>query len=111
MDSTDLPARRAGHGAAFEQLREQAVALRRAGRSRREIKALLSITSNWTLNEVLRGEPPPEWTRRPNAKDQVRAKARELREQGLDYEEIAGALGVSKAQSPCGSGTCPVRRG
>jgi hypothetical protein len=97
MDSADLPARRAGHGAAFERLREQAVALRRAGRSRREIKALLAITSNATLDKALRGEPPPEWTRRPNAKDEVRARARELREQGLDYEEIAGALGVSKS--------------
>jgi transcriptional regulator with XRE-family HTH domain len=45
---------------------------------------------------ALKGVPPPEWTRRPNAKNKVRAKARELREQGLDYEEIADALGVSK---------------
>ncbi len=85
------------HGEKFEQLREQAVALRRAGRSRREIKALLGITSNATLDKALRGEPPPEWTRRPNAKDALRARARELREGGLDYEEIAGALGVSKS--------------
>jgi transcriptional regulator with XRE-family HTH domain len=97
MNSPELPAQRVGHGEAFEQLRERAIALRRAGRSRREIKALLGIGSNWTLNEVLRGEPPPEWTRRPNAKDEVRARARELREGGLDYEEIAGALGVSKS--------------
>ena len=67
-----------GHGEKFEQLRERAVALRRAGRSRREIKALLGITSNATLDKALRGEPPPEWTRRPNAKDELRAKAREL---------------------------------
>ena len=52
--------------------------------------------SNTTLSWALEGEPPPEWTRRPNAKDAVRANARELREQGLDYEEIADALGVSK---------------
>ena len=79
------------------RLREQAIALRRAGRSRREIKDLLGIGSNETLNGALRGEPPPEWTRRPRAKDDSRARARELREQGLDYEEIAGALGVSKS--------------
>lgn len=85
------------HGEKFEQLRERAVALRRAGRSRREIKALLGISSNATLDKALRGEPPPEWTRRPNAKDALRARARELREGGLDYEEIAGALGVSKS--------------
>ena len=49
------------------------------------------------MTEALRGEPPPEWTRRPRAKDDSRARARELREQGLDYEEIAAALGVSKS--------------
>jgi hypothetical protein len=96
MNSTKLPAQRPGRGAAFEQLREQAVALRRGGHSRREIKALLGITSNATLDRALRGEPP-EWTRRPNAKDEVRARARELRSQGLDYEEIVAALGVSKS--------------
>src|SRR3984885_15451793 len=83
--------------AGFIRLREQAIALRRAGKSRREIKELLAITSNWTLNEVLRGEPPQPWTWRPNAKDELRAKARDLREQGLDYEEIAAELGVSKS--------------
>ncbi len=83
--------------AAFIQLREQAIALRRAGKSRREIKELLAITSNWTLNEALRGEPPQPWTWRPNAKDDLRARARDLREQGLDYEEIVAELGVSKS--------------
>jgi len=83
--------------AAFIELRKQAIALRRAGKSRREIKELLAITSNWTLNEVLRGEPPQPWTWRPNAKDDLRAKARDLREQGLDYEEIVAKLGVSKS--------------
>ena len=82
---------------AFEQLRERAIALRRSGRSRREIKDILGITSNATLDRALRGEPPPEWTRRPRAKDDLHARARELREQGLDYEETAGALGVSKS--------------
>ena len=97
MNSTELPGPRPRHGAAFEQLRERAIALRRAGHSRREIKALLDITSNATLDKALRGEPPPEWTRRPNAKDEVRARARELRAGGLKYQEIAGALGVSKS--------------
>ena len=83
--------------AAFIELREQAIALRRAGKSRREIKELLAITSNWTLNEALRGEPPQPWTWRPNAKDDLRAKARDLREQGLDYKQIVAELGVSKS--------------
>jgi hypothetical protein len=82
---------------AFIQLREQAIALRRAGKSRREIKDLLAITSNWTLNEVLRGEPPQPWTWRPNAKDDLRVKARDLRKQGLDYEQIVAELGISKS--------------
>jgi transcriptional regulator with XRE-family HTH domain len=82
--------------AAFPELREQAVALRRAGRSRREIKELLGIGSNQTLNEALKGEPPLPQQVRPNAKDAERAKARELRAQGLDYNRIAAQLGVSK---------------
>jgi transposase len=76
--------------------REQAIALRRAGKSRREIKEILGVGSNQTLNELLAGEPPPEWTRRPNAKDDLHAKARRLREQGYDYNRIASELGVSK---------------
>jgi transcriptional regulator with XRE-family HTH domain len=79
------------------QLREQAIALRRAGRSRREISELLAITSNETLNEALKGEPPQPWTWRPNAKDDLRAKARGLREQGWAYRQIAAELGVSKS--------------
>ena len=71
--------------------------LRRQGKSRRQIKEILGPMSNTTLNEALQGEPPPEWTRRPRAKDALQARARELRTQGLDYEEIAGALGVSKS--------------
>jgi transcriptional regulator with XRE-family HTH domain len=35
--------------------------------------------------------------RRANVKDDVRERARELRGQGLDYEEIAAALNVSKS--------------
>ena len=71
--------------------------LRRQGRSRSQIKQILGPMSNSTLNNALKDEPPPEWTRRPNAKDELRAKARELRGQGLDYEEIAAALGVAKS--------------
>lgn len=79
------------------QLREHAIALRRAGKSIRQIKQILGPIGNRTLHGALRGEPPPEWTRRPNAKDDLRAKARELRLQGLDYGEIVAQLGVSKS--------------
>lgn len=77
-------------------LRERAVQLRREGKSRRQIKEILGPMSNVTLNNALKGVPPPEWTRRPKAKDDLRVRARELRGQGLDYEEIARTLGVSK---------------
>jgi hypothetical protein len=78
-------------------LRERIVQLRREGKSRRQIKEILGTMSNSTLDDALKGEPPPEWTRRARAKDEMRARARELRAQGLDYEEIAGALGVAKS--------------
>ena len=80
-----------------DQLRVQAVGLRRAGKSVRQIKQILGPIGNRTLHEALMGEPPPEWTRRPNAKDDLRTKARDLRLQGLDYEEIVARLGVSKS--------------
>ena len=78
-------------------MRERAIALRRAGKSNREIKAILGPMSNSTLTSFVRGVPPPAWTHRPNAKDDLRAKARQLRNLGLDYEEIAASLGVSKS--------------
>jgi transposase len=97
MDSIRLASESGTSPSSADRLREQAIALRRAGRSRREIKEILGIGSNQTLNEALHGEPPPEWTRRPRAKDDSHIRAHELRAQGLDYEEIAGALGVSKS--------------
>jgi hypothetical protein len=69
-----LPGTHAVRQQAFEQLRERAITLRRSGRSRREIKEVLGITSNATLDRALRGEPPPEWTRRPRAKDDLHAR-------------------------------------
>jgi hypothetical protein len=80
----------------FPQLREQAIALRRAGKSRAEIKQILGIGSNETLGKALRGEPPPPWTLRPMAKDDLHQRARELRAQGRTYNEIVAELGVSK---------------
>jgi transcriptional regulator with XRE-family HTH domain len=80
----------------LEQLRVTAIGLRRAGRSRREIKEILGV-GNSTLGPALRGEPPPAWTARPNAKDDLHARARELRASGSTYDEIAAELGVSKS--------------
>ncbi|MGW2786111.1 hypothetical protein ACWC3X_33505 [Streptomyces populi] len=81
----------------FEALREEAVTLRRAGLSRRQIRDRLHIHNNDILNRLLQGEPPPDWTRRPRAKDDLRAKARELRLQGWTYDRIQMELGCSKS--------------
>lgn len=50
-----------------------------------------------TLTEWLRGIEPPEWTRRPNAKDRERAEAVELRQSGWSLKDIAERVGVSKS--------------
>src|SRR5215469_5169130 len=78
------------------QLDQQVIALRQAGKSRREIKETLSV-GNSTLDRALQGVPPPAWTRRPRAKDEVRARARELRSCGYTYAEIAAELSVSRS--------------
>jgi len=81
----------------FDQLREEAVALRLAGKSVREIREALGPVGKRTLSAALDGTPPAEWTHRPNAKDDLRDRARELRTQGLSYNEIVAKLGVSKS--------------
>lgn len=81
----------------FEGLREQAVALRREGLSRRQIRDRLHVDNNDVLNRLLQGEPPPDWTKRPNAKDELRDRARELRLKGLTYDQIQVELGCSKS--------------
>lgn len=81
----------------YEALRPQAVALRRAGLSRRQIRDRLHVHNNDILNRLLEGVPAPDWTRRPNAKDDLRARARELRKQGRTYDEIQVELGCSKS--------------
>ncbi|MEW2275021.1 hypothetical protein [Streptomyces griseofuscus] len=81
----------------FEDLRKRAVALRRAGLSRRQIRDRLHVDNNDILNRLLEGEPPPAWTKRPNAKDDLRSRARELRQQGWTYDRIQVELGCSKS--------------
>ena len=43
------------------------------------------------------GLAPPDWTRRPNAKDDLRDQAIDLRKQGYPVPAIATKLGVSKS--------------
>ncbi|MFF9393551.1 helix-turn-helix domain-containing protein [Streptomyces griseoluteus] len=81
----------------FESLRARAVALRREGMSLRQIRDHLKIHNNDLLNRLVHGEPAPEWTKRPNAKDDLREQARELRLQGWTRKEIQAELGCSKS--------------
>jgi transcriptional regulator with XRE-family HTH domain len=80
-----------------ERLREAAVALRLRGLSASQIARELGIRKSSTLSDRLKGTPPPDWTRRPRAKDAERDRAREMRLEGTSYAEIAAALGVSKS--------------
>ncbi|MFF1549197.1 hypothetical protein [Streptomyces sp. NPDC058291] len=81
----------------FEALRERAVALRRAGLSLRQIRDELKIFNNDILHRLVKGEPPPEWTKRPRAKDDLRARARDLRLQGWTYDRIEAELDCSRS--------------
>jgi transposase-like protein len=62
----------------------------------REIQARTGLGRN-RLHELLRGVPPPERTRRPGAKDDLRAAAVELRAGGRSVNDIARQLGVAKS--------------
>ncbi|MFG2923661.1 hypothetical protein ACGFYA_19410 [Streptomyces sp. NPDC048305] len=86
-----------GKYADFEGLREKAIALRREGLSVRQIRDRLKVFNNDILNRLLQGEPAPEWTKRPRAKDDLRERARELRLQGMTYDRIQMELGCSKS--------------
>ena len=74
------------------------MALRQAGRSKSQIAAALGLRGGGgRLHQWLRGVPPPEWTARPNAKDDLREEAIALRRGGLSYREIRDQLPVSKS--------------
>jgi transposase-like protein len=62
----------------------------------REIRARTGLGRN-QVHDLLRGVPPPERTRRPNAKDDLRAAAVELRAEGRSVNDIARQLGVAKS--------------
>ena len=74
----------------------QAIQLRREGHTRSQIAQALGMkTGGQTLSEWLRGVPAPAWTKRPTAKDGVRAVAEAMRRQGHSYSEIQQVVGVS----------------
>jgi transcriptional regulator with XRE-family HTH domain len=61
-----------------------------------QIRARLGIGRDRAY-ALLRGVPPPEWTRRPRARDSARAEAERLRAEGWSVDEIAAQLGVAKS--------------
>jgi len=78
--------------------REQAVELRLAGFSRSQIADAMGLaTTGGVLSRWLKDVPAPDWTQRPNAKDDVRAQAVAMRREGRSYREIRDVLGVSKS--------------
>jgi transposase len=78
--------------------RARAVELRRAGYSLSQIAKEMGLKSSaGALGRWLKGVPPPEWTRRPRAKDDHRARATELRLEGRSYKEIQQVIPVSKS--------------
>ena len=63
--------------------KERAIQMRLEGKSRSQIVATLGLkTGGAALSRWLRGVPAPEWTKRPNAKDEMREVAVALRAEG-----------------------------
>lgn len=79
--------------------REQAVQLRLSGLSRSQIAEALGLAAGGgePLTTWLRDVPPPAWTRRPRAKDDLRETAVAMRREGRSYREIREVVGVSKS--------------
>lgn len=81
-----------------EEMRATAVRMRLEGHSRKEIAAALGFkTGGRTLSTWLKDIPAPEWTKRPRAKDDLRALAVDMRKDGRSYSEIQRETGVSKS--------------
>ena len=77
-------------------VKAEARRLRAAGMSVQQIADALAVRSTSSVQRWVADIPPPDWTRRPNAKDELREAARSLRARGMTYPRIAAELGVSK---------------
>jgi predicted transcriptional regulator len=66
------------------------------GLSKSQIAERLGVSTG-LLSKWLQGVDPPAWTKRPNAKDDLRERARELRRQHRSVPEIATELGIVKS--------------
>ena len=74
----------------------QAIQLRLEGHTRSQIAQAFGMKSGGrTIDEWLRGIPAPAWSKRPTAKDDLRAVAETMRRQGHSYSEIRQVVGVS----------------
>lgn len=84
-------------GSMTERMAAEARRLRtEEGLSAQQIQHRLGA-SKQRLYEWLRGVPPPAWTRRPNAKDDLRERALGLRSDGWSVNDIALELGVARS--------------
>ena len=73
--------------------------------SARQIQARLGIGKD-KLYELLRGVPPPAWTKRPNAKDDLHQLALKLRGEGRSVVDIAWSWGWRSPPPTSGSSIC-----
>lgn len=80
--------------------REAARQLRREGKSRSQIQEALGLKSGGSaLTRWLKDVPPPEWTKRPTAKDDLRELAVQMRLAGKSYRQILETLPLPVAKS------------
>jgi transposase len=79
------------------ELVERARTLRRDGLSIEQIATRLDLRSRAMVYRWVRDLPVPQWTIRPNAKDDLRELARAMRTDGATYDQIVERLRVSKS--------------
>ncbi|MGZ4203824.1 MAG: hypothetical protein ACXVES_00825, partial [Actinomycetota bacterium] len=80
-----------------DEMKRRAREMRLAGMSTPQIARALGVRSPRTIGEWVQGLPIPEWTTRPNAKDDLRSRARALRLEGRSYREIRAEVPVAKS--------------
>ena len=77
------------------ETKAEARRLRATGMSVRQIAETLGVRSSSPVQRWVADLPAPGWTGRPNAKDELRERARTLRGEGYSLKNIAAALGVA----------------
>jgi hypothetical protein len=75
----------------------QARLLRRQGKTYEEIRNVVGWVAEDDLRRWMKGIPRPPGTFRGKAKDDLREKCRQLRIEGLTYDDIAKLTGASKS--------------